>query len=146
MGQKRTTKRKGLKRKPPKDSYLLNLLSKVVRGLADYKCEFGVVAHKYTDGFHPICLQTSKYRTECHHGAEKTRFVRTRYEVDNCVSLCKECHAFLQTHDKINTRFFTDRIGSKRMDELEVMAHSHYPVDKKELLNKLKDMLETISD
>ncbi len=87
------------------------LMSKYVKLLAGGVCEW---CGKTPDpmGYHN------------HHGVAGRRYKNTRWEPDNCVALCLSCHNFLSDFPKINTEFFIKRLGSDRVEQLEILARS----------------------
>ena len=100
-----------------------SLFSQLVRSRAGNKCEY--------------CGRTGVLH--CHHGVVHRRYLNTRYVLDNCVCLCVSCHTFLGDFPKINTEFFKKRIGSKKMEELEIVARTiNGKFDYNIILEKLK--------
>ena len=89
-----------------------NLFTTYMRLKADGKCEY--------------CGQTPKslFSFHCHHGVAGRRYLNTRWEEDNCAALCLACHNLFGDLPSINQDFFKKRIGSKRMEELEVVART----------------------
>ncbi len=91
------------------------LFSKYIKLKAGEKCEY--------------CGATNK-QLHCHHGVVGRRYVNTRYEEDNCACLCVGCHYLLGDFPKINNDFFIKRIGTKRAEELEIIARTYRKMDK----------------
>ena len=150
IGMKRTAKKKPLNKvsKKPKRILIKKLdivFSKYIRADAGNKCIFGKIAHKFVkdmdefkDNYQPICLRESKYATNNHHGVVHRRYMNTRFEEDNCISVCVGCHNFLGDFPEINTDLFKALIGADRMHELERMALS----GKKVTTDQLEELLE----
>lgn len=126
IGQKRTTPKKKIKRKVPKLYELDRLFSLYIRAKANHTCEW---CGKKCGMMH------------CHHGVVGRRYIRTRYEEDNACCLGAGCHNYLEDHPSINAEFFRKRLGSDRVEQLIIMAHSHYPVDKNKIKEELKEKL-----
>jgi len=77
-------------------------------------------------GMCEYCGQTPKSQGyHCHHGVAGRRYLNTRWEEDNCVALCLACHNLFSDIPGINQGFFLKRIGSKRMEEIEVIARTY---------------------
>ena len=62
----------------------------------------------------------------CHHGVAGRRYLNTRWEEDNCAALCLACHNLMSDFASINQGFFIKRIGSKRYEELEIIARTYH--------------------
>jgi hypothetical protein len=124
MGSRRKTPKKPIKKKSRSSLKLkLDLLfSKYIRDRADNKCEY--------------CGKTG--RVECHHGVVHRRYMNTRYEPDNCIVLCGGCHRFFSDFPKINIEFFRKKIGSDRMEQLEILARSQVKPDLEQIEADLK--------
>ena len=127
IGSRRKLAQKSMKRKQIKLYPLDLVFSKVIKIEVVYTCEYcgkkGVQLH-------------------CHHGVVGRRYRNTRYEKDNCAVVCVGCHWFLGDFPQINTAFFLKRIGSDRMEQLQIIARSGHKPDleliKSELTEKLK--------
>ena len=88
------------------------LFSKYIKLKAGGRCEF--------------CGECPKPRAyHCHHGVAGRRYLNTRWEEDNCAALDFTCHNLLEDFPSINQDFFKKRIGTKRMEELEVIARTY---------------------
>ncbi len=124
MGQKRKTPKKPIKKKSRSSLKLkLDLLfSKYIRDRDDNKCQY--------------CGKAG--RVECHHGVVHRRYMNTRYEPDNCVTLCGGCHRFFSDFPAINTEFFRKRIGTDRMEQLGILARNGQKPDLDIILKKLE--------
>lgn len=103
MGQKRKAGQRSLQRKADL------LFSQLVRQRAKNKCEY--------------CGKSGTLH--CHHGIVHRRYLNTRYVFDNCACLCVNCHRLLGDFPSLNVEWFTDRIGTERMCELETRAGKH---------------------
>lgn len=111
-----------------------SLFSKYIRLKAGGKCEY--------------CGETPNPRGyHCHHGVVGRRYLNTRYEEDNCAALCMACHNLFGDFPSINNDFFLKRIGSKRMEELEIIARTYRkmtPERRKEIETKLKEKIKLL--
>jgi len=58
------------------------------------------------------------------------RYLNTRWEEDNCVALCLHCHNLMHDFSTIEQDFFMKRIGTKRMEELEILARTYHKMGK----------------
>ena len=68
--------------------------------------------------------QVESYKQlQCSHFVGR-RYQNTRFEPDNACGLCYTCHNLFHDFSSINQDFFTKRIGTKRMEELEVVART----------------------
>lgn len=111
MGQKRTSPKRPLKKKSLTTikHRIDTLFSKYIRDRANNVCEYCGLPNK---------------AVECHHGVVHRRYMNTRYEAGNCICVCKACHRFLSDFPNINSDFFRKRIGSDRVEQLEILARS----------------------
>ena len=117
LGQKKKPGQRSLQRKAD------ILFSQIVRQRAGNKCEY--------------CGKTGTLH--CHHGVVHRRYLNTRYEFDNCASLCVNCHNLLGDFPKMNTDWFIKRIGEKRMEELQVYSLTHKgKFDYQEIIERLE--------
>lgn len=93
------------------------LFSQYIKLKAKGKCEY--------------CGQVPKPRAyHCHHGIAHRRYLNTRWEEDNCVALCMGCHNLMADIPSINVEFFKKRIGSKRYEEITVIARTYHKMTK----------------
>ena len=98
---------------PVKQSTLNTLFSRFMKLKAEGKCE--------------ACGQyvRSVYGYQNHHGVVHRRYSVTRWEEDNCAALCARCHKeFHDFPNSLNRDFFIKKIGTDRMEQLELMAHT----------------------
>ena len=102
------------------------VFSKYVRTMANFKCQY---------------YGETKDRTELHHGIAHRRYLNTWFEPDNCVVLCSACHWLFSDFPRINNDFFVKRIGSERVEQIEIMARS----GKKVSLETLEELYEKYS-
>ncbi len=87
-------------------------------------------------------------RMECHHGVVHRRYMNTRFEIDNCACLCGGCHRYLGDFSNINTEFFKKKIGTKRYEELEIIARSQEKMTKErreDIRVSLKERIKELS-
>ena len=83
----------------------------------------------------------------CHHGVVGRRYLNTRWEEDNCAALCMACHNILSDFPSINTEFFKKRLGTKRYEEIEIIARTYWKMTKErreEIKQKLKEKIEAL--
>ena len=71
----------------------------------------------------------SKRGYHTHHFIGR-RHLNTRWELDNGVALDLHCHNLMADFSSIEQSFFKKRIGTKRMEELEVMARTYRKMTK----------------
>jgi len=105
------------------------LFSRVVRLKADYICE--------------VCGQ-KKSVLHCSHFIGR-RYRNTRWLEDNACCVCYSCHNYLDEHPRIHSEFFKKRIGSDRIEQLEILAHSGVKVDLDEIKEQLQGKLRIYS-
>lgn len=106
------------------------LFSRYIRSKAGGVCEY--------------CGKTPSPRGyHCHHGVVGRRYLNTRWEIDNCCALCLSCHNFFDDFPSINNDFFKKRIGSQRMEELEIIARTPHKMAK-ERRNEIEQNLKTL--
>ena len=77
---------------------------------------------------------------ECSHLHSRVRKT-TRFDEENVAALCGGCHKYLGEHPPAHTSFFKQRLGSDRLEKLEIrsnMTIKDLPYDKKELRKDLK--------
>ncbi len=72
----------------------------------------------------------SKWGYQNHHGVVHRRYLNTRWEEDNCAAVCLGCHNHLGDFPNTNVEFFKKRIGTKRYEELEIIARTQRKMDK----------------
>jgi len=87
----------------------------------------------------------SQYGYHCHHGVAGRRYLNTRWLEDNCIAACNGCHNFLGDFPGINADFFKKRIGTKRYEELEIIARTYRkmtPERKEEIKLDLKEKIK----
>lgn len=86
------------------------LFSDYIRAKAGWKCErCGNVPDRR--GLH------------CHH-FQRRRKQSTRFDEDNCLSLCLGCHQFFQENDEEEKFFMVQKLGQERFDMLLVRART----------------------
>jgi len=128
MGQKRTAKKKPIKKRLNiKITPLDSMFSKIVRGRANYTCEF-CGKHPHPKGLH------------CSHFIGR-RYRNTRWETDNASCLCMACHNFMHDFPAIHKEFFVKRLGSDRVEQLEMIARSGRKVNLEEVKASLESKL-----
>ena len=103
---------------------------------------FSLIVRKRADGKCEYCGQVKKL--QCAHFIGR-RYRNTRWEFDNCVALCFSCHNWMHDFPSDCDEFFTQRLGSKRVEELQIQARTYNKVDKEAVKKKLKDILTGMS-
>jgi len=124
IGQKKQTRTSRIKA-------LDKMFSQYIRWRAGHKCEY---------------CGKSPQRLDCHHGVTHRRYLNTRFEHDNAICVCVGCHWFLHDFPRINMEFFTKRIGSDRIEQLEILARSGQKADLDVAEQDLKKKLEGINE
>jgi len=104
------------------------LFSQYIRGKANNKCEY--------------CGKGKPMQLQCHHGVVHRKYMNTRYEEDNCACVCVSCHWYLGNFPRINSEFFKKRIGSDRMEQLEVLARTRTKIDLDAVEERLRSLKE----
>ena len=126
IGAKRKSPKKPMKRKQIKLFPLDLLFSKYIKTKANFTCEY--------------CGKQGS-QLHCHHGVVGGRYRNTRYEEDNCACVCVSCHWFLGDFPQINTAFFQKRIGSDRVEQLQILARSKTRIDTDTIGEEIKRRL-----
>jgi hypothetical protein len=70
------------------------------------------------------------------------RHENTRFDPENVISLCFACHQFFHENPLLQCRFFEERLGRGRYDELGIRAQMYCKRDRKMALLKAKKYLE----
>ena len=108
------------------------LFSRYVRLRADNHCEY--------------CGQWKEVgRLQCSHFIGR-RHRGTRWEVDNCAALCYTCHNLMHDFPSTHKEFFTQRIGSDRLEQLAIMANTRCKPDKEELTKRFKEGIKLLEE
>ena len=108
------------------------LFSRYIRARAEYKCEFCGKQHlPNSQGLHCSHFIGRRYRT-------------TRWEPDNASSLCFTCHNMMHDFASIHRDFFVKRLGSERVENLEMIARIRSKPDKDEIEAKLEERLKAL--
>ena len=129
MGQKRKTPKKAMKQKPIKLLPLDILFSKLTRAKANYICEYCGNKPKSRQGLH------------CSHFIGR-RYRSTRWLEENASCLCFSCHNYMHDFPSIHTEFFVKRLGSDRLERMEILARSGNKPDLEAIEANLKDKLK----
>ncbi len=103
------------------------LFSKVIR-LKARKCQ--------------MCGRTDR-QLNCAHYIGR-RYRATRWEEDNAACLCVSCHWEVDEFSAIKESFFKKKIGSDRMEELQIQARSFVKPDKIKIKEELKKKLKKL--
>ncbi len=117
MGQKRKTRKPGIKRKQIKLYPLDIMFSRYVRIKAEYKCEYcGKQYDSHSKGLH------------CSHFISR-RYRNTRFDERNVSVVCYGCHHLFHDFPSLHRDFFVKRIGTDGIEQLEILARSGNKVD-----------------
>ena len=106
------------------------LFSRYIRPKAGGKCEF---CGKQGD---PRGMHTSHFIGR--------RYRNTRWLEDNVACLCFGCHNLMHDFPTIHREFFVKRIGSDRVEQLEILARTIKKVDKDKIKSELKAKLKLL--
>ena len=101
---------------------------------------------------HGICEHCKGKANQCHHYFGRMRY-STRFEFDNCLSLCWVCHRYWAHQKYEDCRdYLISRIGQKRFDELKLLSNQTADFSESDLEEKvaeysilLKNLNETYS-
>lgn len=126
MGQKRTTAKKPMRKKPPKDYALDKLWSQIVRSSG--KCV--------------VCGETKKI-LHAHHWVGR-RYKHTRWMLANGVCLCHNCHQELHDMPKFRDDIEKRYCGTTELEILELTARRGVgiKVDKEGVKSRLSEMIK----
>ena len=80
--------------------------------MAGWKCE---VCGKDSNNDH------SKLECGHYYGRRKES---TRFDLENCLSLCKNCHWKFHENKQLHTDFMIKKLGKKRFDMLTIRANT----------------------
>lgn len=131
LGQKRKGRKKGLKRKIIKLYPLDILFSKWIRAKADYTCEYCGVKPD-PKGLH------------CSHFIGR-RYRSTRWLDDNVACLCFGCHNLMHDFPSVHRQFFVKRIGTDRIEHLEILARSGNKPDLAKIKADIEEKLKGVA-
>jgi len=127
-GKARAVKTKGV---APREAYMDQVFSKVVRERDDYTCQHCHKSFRHDTG-----------RLECSHHVSR-RHRKVRWDELNAISLCHECHAHLDQHPLVHADFIRNQLGDQYavLRERSQESGKRTPAEKKALLEALKDQL-----
>jgi len=104
------------------------LFSKYIRMKAHWKCE--------------RCGNTPARRgLHCHH-FERRRKQSTRFDPDNCLSLCLGCHQFFGENREEEELFMINKLGADRFNMLRARARTPQKPDRQAIRLWLKEELK----
>jgi len=106
------------------------LFSYYIRLKAGYQCEY---CGKYA----------RPQGTHCAHFIGR-RYKNTKWLPDNAACLCMACHNLMHDFASIHKDFFTKRLGSKRVEELEIIARTYSNVDREAIKANLKEKIRLL--
>ncbi len=131
MGTKRKTTKKPIKKKVNIKLYPLDILfSKYIRAKANYTCEY-CGKKPASKGLH------------CSHFIGR-RYRDTRWEEDNACSACFACHNYFHDFPSAHRDFFIKRLGTERLEQLEILARSSNKPDLEEIKKKLQEKIKLL--
>lgn len=85
----------------------------------------------------PVTHQNSHYFGRTREG--------TRFEPDNCDTLCHGCHRYWEKEDREGYRQFkVNQLGQQRYDTLTIQAQSYFKKDRKMRLLEAKALLQSV--
>jgi len=83
---------------------------------------------------------------ECSHFFTRAK-KSTRWDIDNAVGLCLQCHQYLEHHPTEHEKWFTGQLGAMDFVYLEVKARQPTTPDAEKIKAELKSLeLEVIDD
>ena len=105
------------------------MFSDIIRARDDYTCQYcGKVQNR----------ETKRPQMDCAHFKGR-RYSHVRWDELNACCLCHGCHMYMHDNPDEWTEFYTKRLGSKKVEELGIRAHTLWPkVDKKAIKESLK--------
>ena len=130
MGQKRKAIKPRKRGKSIKLFPLDILFSKYIRAKADFTCEY-------------CGIKPNPKGLHCSHFIGR-RYRNTRWLEDNVACLCFGCHNLMHDFPSIHRDYFTKRLGSDRLEEMEILARSGSKVDLGEIKDTLGRKIERI--
>lgn len=106
------------------------LFSKYIRLKVGGKCEY--------------CGKTPDVRgLHCAHFIGR-RYKNTRWLEDNVACLCMGCHNFMHDFPAIHRDFFIKRLGSDRVEQLEITARTYGKPDKEALTLDFQERIKEL--
>ena len=108
------------------------LFARYVKLRANYECEYCGKRAK-SQGMH------------CAHFIGR-RYKNTRWITDNAACLCMACHNLMHDFSTIHNEFFTKRLGSDRVEQLEIIARTYAVPDKKKIEADLKEKIKLLEE
>lgn len=120
-------------KKRPKQATLDALFSKLVRELADYRCEVCGRSYRHEPGG----LHCSHHLSRS-HGA-------TRWQLSNASAKCLECHAKMDRNPLLHVDWIRERLGVEKYEALKARGNELMKMtdkDRKELAVELREQLK----
>ena len=133
IGVKRTTPKKPIRKKLPKDYELDALYGKVMKLLAGGACELCGVKPANPKKYH------------IHHYITRT-VRRLRWDTRNTICVCAECHSDMEADPKLSTEVFTKRLGSEGLDNLRLQRHTLPKADREQIKADLQERLKILEE
>jgi hypothetical protein len=69
----------------------------------------------------------------------------TRFDEDNCLSLCLGCHQFFGENRDEEVAFMIKKLGQKAFDNLQIRAQLHWKVDEQAVKLYLREKIKELS-
>lgn len=92
---------------------------------------------RFNDVGLPVSHEASHYHGRGHEG--------TRYDPDNCCTLCAACHRLWEGEERdAYTRFMIRRLGQNQFKILSMLAHTYCQRDRKLALIKARFLLKSL--
>ena len=109
------------------------LWSRLIRKRDNFTCQR--CGKKYEEGQQGL---------HCHH--HRTRSCNsTRFDWDNCASLCHGCHQYVHSHALEHVEFFKSRLGAKRYNALIKRSNTPLKITKEDRKQMRKDFKELLA-
>jgi hypothetical protein len=111
------------------------LFTKVVKELADWKCE----------RCHKEYPKSAKGFGVSHFFGRNV--LATRHNTDNCIAACRGCHQWLSDHAPDYCEFMFKKLGERRWLRLRVMSKHHFkqnPLTEAHVKLSIKRQLEEL--
>jgi 5-methylcytosine-specific restriction endonuclease McrA len=107
------------------------LFSRYIRMKAGWKCE--------------RCGSTPDKRgLHCHHAIHHRRKLSTRWDEDNCISVCLGCHQYFEENDEYEQDFMIKRLGQERYDLVKARGRYTGKTDRDLIKLYLKEKIKEL--
>lgn len=108
------------------------LFSRYIRAKAGWRCE--------------RCGNKPDRRGLHVHHFHRRRKMATRYDSENCLSLCLGCHQYFHENRKEEEAFLLQKLGQDRFDMLEARSRTPQKVDVDLLTLYFEQILKELND